>query len=49
MPQTVAFTKGHGTGNDFVVIPDPDGALDLSDDDAVPIEPLRMPGLRQKV
>jgi diaminopimelate epimerase len=32
MPQTVAFTKGHGTGNDFVVIPDPDGALDLSDD-----------------
>ncbi|MET0736067.1 MAG: diaminopimelate epimerase [Microbacterium sp.] len=32
MPQTVSFTKGHGTGNDFVVIPDPDGALDLSDD-----------------
>ncbi|MDN3495595.1 diaminopimelate epimerase [Planococcus sp. APC 4015] len=32
MPQTIAFTKGHGTGNDFVVIPDPDGALDLSDD-----------------
>lgn len=32
MPQTVAFTKGHGTGNDFVVIPDPDGQLDLSDD-----------------
>lgn len=32
MPQTVAFTKGHGTGNDFVVIPDPDGRLDLSDD-----------------
>src|SRR5688500_5851494 len=25
------FTKGHGTANDFVLIPDPDGALDLSD------------------
>ncbi|MET0295922.1 MAG: diaminopimelate epimerase [Microbacterium sp.] len=32
MPQTIAFTKGHGTGNDFVVIPDPDGTLDLTDD-----------------
>ena len=32
MPQTIAFTKGHGTGNDFVIVPDPDGALDLSDD-----------------
>lgn len=32
MPQTVAFTKGHGTGNDFVLIPDPDGVLELSDD-----------------
>lgn len=32
MSQTVPFTKGHGTGNDFVVIADPDGALDLSDD-----------------
>ncbi|MHC2999189.1 diaminopimelate epimerase [Microbacterium sp. HJ5] len=32
MPQTVSFTKGHGTGNDFVIVPDPDGALDLSDD-----------------
>lgn len=30
MPQTIAFTKGHGTGNDFVIVPDPDGALDLS-------------------
>ena len=28
---TLAFTKGHGTGNDFVVIADPDGELDLSD------------------
>ncbi|WP_374313227.1 diaminopimelate epimerase [Microbacterium sp.] len=32
MPQTISFTKGHGTGNDFVIVPDPDGALDLSDD-----------------
>ncbi|WP_089153790.1 diaminopimelate epimerase [Micromonospora sp. NBS 11-29] len=24
------FTKGHGTGNDFVLLPDPDGALDLT-------------------
>ena len=32
MATTVAFTKGHGTGNDFVIIPDPDGALDLIDD-----------------
>ncbi|MET0201522.1 MAG: diaminopimelate epimerase [Gaiellaceae bacterium] len=32
MPQTVAFTKGHGTGNDFVVIPDRDGELELTDD-----------------
>ncbi len=29
---TIAFTKGHGTGNDFVVVPDVDGALALSDD-----------------
>jgi diaminopimelate epimerase len=29
---SLAFTKGHGTGNDFVVIADPEGALDLSDD-----------------
>jgi diaminopimelate epimerase len=27
----VAFVKGHGTGNDFIVIPDPDGRLSLSD------------------
>lgn len=32
MPQTVSFTKGHGTGNDFVIVPDPDGLLELSDD-----------------
>ncbi len=27
---TIAFTKGHGTGNDFVIIADPGGALDLT-------------------
>ncbi len=32
MPQTLPFTKGHGTGNDFILIADPDGELDLSDD-----------------
>ena len=26
----VAFTKGHGTGNDFVIIADPDAAIELS-------------------
>jgi diaminopimelate epimerase len=26
----INFTKGHGTGNDFVVLPDPDGTLDLT-------------------
>ncbi|GIJ30051.1 diaminopimelate epimerase [Micromonospora qiuiae] len=26
------FIKGHGTGNDFVILPDPDGALDLTPD-----------------
>jgi diaminopimelate epimerase len=26
----VFFIKGHGTGNDFVILPDPDGALDLT-------------------
>ena len=24
------FAKGHGTGNDFLILPDPDGALELS-------------------
>ena len=24
------FAKGHGTGNDFLILPDPDDALDLS-------------------
>lgn len=32
MAQRVAFTKGHGTGNDFVIIADPDGELDLDAD-----------------
>jgi diaminopimelate epimerase len=27
------FTKGHGSGNDFIVIPDPDGVLDLGPED----------------
>lgn len=29
---TIAFTKGHGTGNDFVIISDPDGELELRDE-----------------
>lgn len=32
MAQRVAFTKGHGTGNDFVIIADPDGELEISPD-----------------
>ncbi|WP_308491356.1 diaminopimelate epimerase [Microbacterium terrisoli] len=32
MPTSLAFTKGHGTGNDFVVVADADGALALTDD-----------------
>ena len=28
----VAFTKGHGTGNDFIIIADPDGALELTEE-----------------
>jgi diaminopimelate epimerase len=31
MPQTLTFTKGHGTGNDFVVLADPEGSIQLSD------------------
>jgi len=27
----IAFTKGHGTGNDFVIVADPEGELELSD------------------
>ncbi|MGW8484039.1 diaminopimelate epimerase [Microbacterium sp. NPDC055903] len=33
----VAFTKGHGTGNDFVIIADPDGELTLSADQVAAI------------
>jgi diaminopimelate epimerase len=29
-PTRVSFIKGHGTGNDFVILPDPDGTLDLT-------------------
>ncbi|MGW7006696.1 diaminopimelate epimerase [Streptomyces sp. NPDC054933] len=29
-PQGLPFLKGHGTENDFVIVPDPDGRLDLS-------------------
>ncbi|UGY94004.1 diaminopimelate epimerase [Streptomyces gobiensis] len=28
--QPIAFLKGHGTENDFVIVPDPDGRLELS-------------------
>ncbi|MGW9114123.1 diaminopimelate epimerase [Microbacterium sp. NPDC055683] len=28
----IQFTKGHGTGNDFVIVADPDGELDLADE-----------------
>lgn len=28
----VPFVKGHGTGNDFVILPDVDGRLDLTED-----------------
>lgn len=29
---TIAFTKGHGTGNDFIIVADPDGQLTFSAD-----------------
>jgi diaminopimelate epimerase len=28
----LSFAKGHGTGNDFVIVPDPDGELGLADE-----------------
>jgi diaminopimelate epimerase len=34
---TIAFTKGHGTGNDFVLIADPDGERDLTPDQVAAI------------
>ncbi|WP_166020843.1 diaminopimelate epimerase [Streptomyces chilikensis] len=30
MSTRIAFLKGHGTENDFVIVPDPDNAVDLS-------------------
>jgi diaminopimelate epimerase len=33
MTRAIPFTKGHGTGNDFVLFADPDGAIDLSSDE----------------
>ncbi len=30
MPLRLPFTKGHGTQNDFVIVPDPDAELDLT-------------------
>lgn len=35
--QRIAFAKGHGTENDFVIIPDPDGELRLTDADVIAI------------
>jgi len=32
MSMPLAVTKGHGTGNDFVLFADPDGALELTGD-----------------
>lgn len=32
MVRVLSFTKGHGTGNDFVLVADPDGELDLAAD-----------------
>jgi diaminopimelate epimerase len=30
LPARTTLTKGHGTENDFVIVPDPDGALDIT-------------------
>jgi diaminopimelate epimerase len=30
LPPRIVLTKGHGTENDFVIVPDPEGALDIS-------------------
>ncbi len=37
MTATIHFTKGHGTGNDFVLFTDPDGLVDLSKQQVVAI------------
>ena len=29
-PTTIAFTKGHGTQNDFIILPDPEAQLSLT-------------------
>lgn len=34
------FVKGHGTENDFVVLPDPDGEIDLADGDGALVRAL---------
>ncbi|MDW8478376.1 diaminopimelate epimerase [Streptomyces scabiei] len=34
-PAQQLFAKGHGAGNDFIVLPDPDGCLELSAADVV--------------
>ncbi len=34
---TLHFTKGHGTGNDFVLFADPEGTLNLTDDQVAAI------------
>ena len=31
MTDSIDFTKGHGTENDFVVLDDPEGALELEE------------------
>jgi diaminopimelate epimerase len=36
----VEFVKGHGTENDFVVLPDPDGEIDLDVDDGALVRAL---------
>ena len=33
MKKEIAFAKGHATENDFLIIPDPDGSIDLTPDD----------------
>lgn len=35
--ESLTLTKGHGAGNDFVLVPDPDGALKISPEDVARI------------
>ncbi|MFZ3551728.1 diaminopimelate epimerase [Streptomyces sp. 4.24] len=35
IPISIPFAKGHGSGNDFVVLDDPDGLIDLTPEDTV--------------